>query len=72
MAKKSVKTHDLGVLRIPGFNAEASLYDKRANYRMLRTDIQTRSAVELAFFRCWGNVCCDEWGNCFSKGPRLM
>jgi hypothetical protein len=72
MAKKSVKTHDLSALRIPGFNAEASLYDKGASYRMLRTDIQTRSGVGPAFFRCWGDVCCDEWGYCISKGPRLM
>ena len=72
MAKKSVKTRELSALRMPGFNAEGSLYDRSASYRMLSTDIQTRSAVELAFWKCWGKVCCDEWGNCINKGPRLM
>jgi hypothetical protein len=71
MAKKSVKTHKLSAFRMPGFTAEAALYDNRPNYRMLRTDTQPEGAVELAFFGCSGNVCCDEWGNCSPKGPRL-
>jgi hypothetical protein len=33
MAKKSVKTNELSALRMPGFNAEASLYDSHATYR---------------------------------------
>jgi hypothetical protein len=72
MAKKSVKTRKISTPRIPGFTAEAALYEKYANYLMLRTVIQTGSAVELAFWQCWGNVCCDEWGDCFTKGRHLM
>lgn len=34
MAKKSVKTHKLSALRMPGFSAEASLYNPRRCYRM--------------------------------------
>jgi hypothetical protein len=33
MAKKSVKSHELSALRIPGFNAEASLYTAGKRYR---------------------------------------
>jgi len=33
MAKRSVKTQEPGVLRMPGFNAEASLYTSPATYR---------------------------------------
>jgi hypothetical protein len=72
MAKRSVKTNKLSALRIPGFTAEAALYDKIPSYRMLQTHINSPSAVELAFYKCWGNVCCDEWGDCIYKGPRFM
>ncbi len=33
MAKKSVKTHDKDTARVPGFNAEASLFTSVATYR---------------------------------------
>ncbi len=59
-------------MKMPGFTAEVALEEKRANYRTLRTDIPTRAVVEPAFFRCWGNVCCDEWGYCIYKGHVLM
>lgn len=32
MAKKSVKTHEMSALRMPGFNAEASLYTSPVTY----------------------------------------
>ncbi len=32
MAKKSVKTHEVSALRMPGFNAEASLYGSPVVY----------------------------------------
>jgi hypothetical protein len=32
MAKKSRKTHEVSALRMPGFNAEASLYGSPAVY----------------------------------------
>jgi hypothetical protein len=67
-----MKTKKRPDMKMPGFTAEVTLYEKSASYRMLRTDIQTGGTVVPAFWRCWGNVCCDEWGNCFSKGPRLM
>jgi hypothetical protein len=72
MAKKSVKTREFSAQRTPGFTAEAALYEKVPGYRMLRTDVQPRKGVELAFYRCWGDVCCDEWGDCIYKGPRPM
>ena len=58
-------------MRMPGFTAEAALYKKSA-YRSLNSDVQRPGVVQLAFVRCWGNFCCDEWGNCIYKGPRLM
>ncbi len=59
-------------MKAPGFTAEATLYEKSANYRMSRTDIQRGGAVEPAFWRCWGNYCCDEWGYCIYRGHVLM
>jgi hypothetical protein len=59
-------------MKVPGFTAEAALYAKRTNYRMSQTHTKTGGGVELAFFRCWGNVCCDEWGYCIHKGHVLM
>jgi hypothetical protein len=59
-------------MKLPGFTAEAALYEKTANYQMSRTDIQAGGAVQLAFWRCWGNVCCDEWGYCIHRGHVLM
>lgn len=35
-------------MQIPGFTAEAALYEKSANYRTSRTHIQAGGAVELA------------------------
>lgn len=59
-------------MKVPGFTAEAALYTKRAIYRTSCTDLLPGGAVEPAFFRCWGNVCCDEWGYCIYKGHVLM
>jgi len=65
-----MRTKNIPVMRMPGFAAEAALYKKSA-YRILRSDVQAHG-VEPAFLRCRGNFCCDEWGNCIYKGPRLM
>jgi hypothetical protein len=59
-------------MRLPGFTAEAALYQKRVNYRVPSTDIRLGEAVELAFWICRGNYCCDEWGDCIHKGHVLM
>ena len=72
MAKKSVKAGALSALRMPGFTAEVALYEKSASYRMVGTKFATGGAVEAAFYRCRGSWCCDEWGDCIYKGPRLM
>lgn len=59
-------------MKIPGFTAEATLYTKKAIYWTSYTDLLPGGVVEPAFFRCWGNVCCDEWGYCIYKGHVLM
>jgi hypothetical protein len=55
-------------MRMPGFTADMALEKKEANYRTLRTGIQTSAPVEPAFWTCRGNFCCDEWGDCIYKG----
>jgi hypothetical protein len=66
-----MRTKNGSLMRVPGFTAEAALYKKSAYYG-LHSDVQRRGVVQPAFYRCWGNFCCDEWGNCINKGPRLM
>jgi hypothetical protein len=53
MAKKSVKTHELSALRIPGFNAEASLYTSPTTYRAGKSSGGTIGAVQPAFDPGW-------------------
>jgi len=61
-------------MRLPGFTAEASLRGIPTSYNTGSTHVNTENgaAVIPQFFRCWGEVCCNEWGYCIHKGHVLM
>jgi hypothetical protein len=60
-------------MKVPGFTAEAALQANRHSYRMSRILGPTAGgSVAPAFFRCWGNYCCNEWGYCIYRGHVLM
>ncbi len=68
MAKKSIKTGKLGSSRMPGFYAEASLYNASVQYRaagILPVSTETRVLPQFVF--CGRIYCCDDSGNCFRK-----
>jgi len=58
MAKNSIKTHEVNALRMPGFNAEASLYGSPVVYHSSVGSGRTIGTVQPA------NVClcCDPFG----------
>lgn len=58
MAKQSVKPREFSALRIPGFNAEASLHTSRATYSSGGGSRVTLGAVQPANV-CW---CYTPWG----------
>jgi hypothetical protein len=75
MAKKSVKTHEARALRMPGFNAEASLYDVSGQYSMAGTlPISTEGRVVPQGL--WVNpvthhlIYCDDTVGCIDLGYR--
>jgi len=57
MAKKSVKNVEVGASRMPGFNAEASLYTSNGGYRLSGSLAGATHYVQPAV--CWY---CDEDG----------
>jgi hypothetical protein len=74
MAKMSVKTSKLSALRMPGFNAGASLYDPRRRYRMGAGPNAGAPGDEIlpqGFFclgagdatKCY--LCDDQYGGCY-------
>ena len=58
-------------MRLPGFTAEETLHSKNEIHNGVATPAESQGVVPQ-FFKCWGNVCCDEYGNCFHKGHVLM
>jgi len=58
-------------MRLPGFTAEETLRSKNEIHDGIATPAESKGVVPQ-FFKCWGNVCCDEYGNCFHKGHVLM
>jgi hypothetical protein len=71
MARKSVKTPELSVLRMPRFNAKASLYNVSGRYSMAWTlPASTESRVLPQFALCGHLYCCDlDGGGCVRKVP---
>jgi hypothetical protein len=53
MAKKSVKTHELSALRMPGFKAEMSLYTSPTTYRSAGSLGGSIGAVQPAYGSDW-------------------
>jgi hypothetical protein len=75
MAKKSLKTHELSALRMPGFNAEASLYASPATYRSSGGLSRAIGAVQPAigsiqncFKICGGDPGCEQCCVCTRRG----
>ncbi len=61
-------------MRLPGFTAENALSWTCTSYVLGSTHVSAEigGTVLPQFFFCHGNYCCDEWGNCFYKGPVLQ
>ena len=75
MVKKSTKTREVNALRMPAFNAEASLYASRATYRSSGGLSQTIGALQPAFggiqncFKiCGGDPGCEDCCVCTRRG----
>jgi hypothetical protein len=62
MARKSLKTKKQAELRMPGFNAEASLYASSASYRSAEVSSGNDSTVRPAV----------DFGDCTSEFCRLV
>jgi hypothetical protein len=75
MAKKSRKAHEVSALRMPGFNAEASIYTSPATYRSSGGSAGSFGAVQPAFGRiqncfkiCGGDPDCEQCCVCTRSG----
>lgn len=58
-------------MRLPGFTAEKALQDNRETYMSVAVPDRQQGVVPQ-FFRCWGEVCCNEFGYCIHHGHVLM
>jgi hypothetical protein len=57
MTKKSEKIQEKSALRMPGFNAEASLYTSSAAYHLSGASGGRSGGAELAFFQSCRTIC---------------
>ena len=60
-------------MRLPGFSAEEALLEKSKIYiGVVIPGASESQGVVAQFFRCWGEVCCNEFGYCIHHGHVLM
>lgn len=74
-ATQKLTSSDLGVARtfhVPGFTAEVALGLECNRFRGRQIADVGNGSVELAFWRCWGGICCDEFDYCITTHHLLM